>query len=116
MNQVLWSPALTKAIYWVLYWKGVIAKAKGRQVGTSMLHCQAKKVGLDHKLVVINQPAKQFKVHLTQAYQQYHQLKNNCSSEICGLADWWKHKQWIKDAQKHTSGSKSETGNDSRRQ
>jgi len=38
MNQVPWSPSLIKAIYWVLYWKGVLAKAKGHQIGISVLH------------------------------------------------------------------------------
>jgi len=77
MNQVLWSPALTKVIYWVLYWKGMIAKAKGKRIGTSVLQSWAKKESLCHDLEVINHPDEQLEVHLAWMYQQYHRLKND---------------------------------------
>jgi len=69
MNQVPWSPSLMKAIYWVLYWKGVLVKANGHQIGTSVLHSQVKKGGISHELEVIHCPEAQIEANLSRAYQ-----------------------------------------------
>jgi len=37
MGQVPWTVDLTKKIYWILYWKGIISCALGCQVRTSVL-------------------------------------------------------------------------------
>jgi len=50
MGNVPWCLHLTNAIQQVLYWKEVLSKKKGSHIGTSVLHQQAKKAGLIHKL------------------------------------------------------------------
>jgi len=41
MGQVSWTLDLTKKIYWILYWKGIISHALGCWVGTSVLQTRA---------------------------------------------------------------------------
>jgi len=44
---------LPKVINQVLYWKGIMLRAQGQCIGTSVLKMQAKKGGLAHNLIII---------------------------------------------------------------
>jgi len=115
MNQVPWIPELTKALYWLLYWKGVIVKAKGQWIGTCVLQSWTKKGGLSHKLEVINQPDEQLEVHLAQAYLQYHRLKNNQQQHNTWIGQLVEVQAATQGCQKFDFGNKLEIGNDSSR-
>jgi len=71
MGQVPWTPDLTKKIYRILYWKGVISRVLGRRVGTSVLRTRAWKGGLQHSLQVLQSPMEQLQSELGKAYRQY---------------------------------------------
>ncbi len=71
MGQVPWTPDLTRKIYRILYWKGVISRALGRRIGTSVLRSQACKAGLQHSLEVIHLPMETLKNNVAKAIQQY---------------------------------------------
>jgi len=67
MGQVPWTPDLTRKIYRILYWKGVISRVLGRRIGTSVLHSRAHKAGLQHSLAVIHLPMETLKNNVAKA-------------------------------------------------
>jgi len=38
-----WCPQVSRSIYQILYWKGLLSKLQGSKIGSSVLHSQAKK-------------------------------------------------------------------------
>jgi len=74
MGQVPWTPDLTRKIYRILYWKGVISCVLGHRVGTSVLRTRACKAGLDRFLSVRHFPMETLKNNAAKAIQQYWQL------------------------------------------
>jgi len=75
MGKVPWTPDLTKKIYQILYWKGVISQVLGRHVGTLVLRTRARKGGLQHSLQVLQSPMEQLQSKLAKAYRQYQRTK-----------------------------------------
>ncbi len=67
MGQVPWTPDLTRKIYWILYWKGVISHTLGCRVGTSVLCTRACKAGLQHSLAVLQLPMETLKNNAAKA-------------------------------------------------
>jgi len=77
MGQVPWTPDLTRKIYRILYWKGVISRALGRRIGTSVLRSQAHKAGLQHSLVAIHLPMETLQNNVAKATRQYRHTKKD---------------------------------------
>jgi len=74
----------------VLYWKGVISRAKGHRVSTLVLWHHAKKGGLNHNMMAIHLPMEDLQDELKKAYCQYHQGKkdpNSCNTWIVQLIE-----------------------------
>jgi len=81
MGQVPWSPALTKAIYWVLYWKGIIiSRSKGCCIGSLVLCSRAKKGGSTHTTNTVQLPVETLQLELKKVYTRYHCIKNDPNS------------------------------------
>ncbi len=71
MGNILWTPDLTKRIYRILYWKGIIARALGQRVGTSVLRSRARKAGIQHLFEATQLPLEQLQRNVTTATRQY---------------------------------------------
>jgi len=77
MGKVPWTPDLSKKIYCILYWKGVMAHALGRRVGTLVLRTRAHKAGFEHSLKVLQLPMETLQEKVSKATRQYRQLKKD---------------------------------------
>jgi len=77
MGNVPWTPDLTKRIYRILYWKGLLGRALGRRVGTSVLRSRARKAGIQHSFEATQLPLEQLQRNVTMATRQYRQLKKD---------------------------------------
>ncbi len=77
MGQVPWTPDLTRQIYRILYWKGVISRAKGHWIGTSVLRSRARKAGLQHLLMAIHLPMEILQNNVAKATRQYRHSKRD---------------------------------------
>jgi len=77
MGQVPWTPDLTRQIYRILYWKGVISRAKGHRIGTSVLQSRARKAGLQHLLTAIHLPMEILQNNVAKATRQYRHSKQD---------------------------------------
>jgi len=108
MGKIPWSPDLMRAINWVLYWKGMILRANGHQIGTSVLHTPACKGGFEHNIMSIHLLMETLQDELAKAYCWYHQLKkepHNCDTWIGQLIEaqapvtWQKKKKLWKQIQ-----------------
>jgi len=75
MGQVPWTPDLTKKIYHILYWKGVISCVLGCRVRTSVLRTRACKARFQHSLDVLQLPMETLQNNVAKAACQYWQLK-----------------------------------------
>jgi len=87
MGNVPRTPDLTKAINRVLYWKGVILRATGHRVGTSVLRTRAKKGGMSHNLTTLHLLIEGLQNELKKAYCHYHTLKMTHRVAIHGLGN-----------------------------
>jgi len=77
MGKVPWTPDLSKKIYCILYWKGVMSRTLGQRVGTLVLRTRAHKAGFEHSLTVLHLLMETLQEKVLKAAHQYRQLKKD---------------------------------------
>jgi len=113
MGKAPWSPDLTTAIYWVLFWKGVLLCTNGHRVGSSVLQSQAKKEVSPILLMWFDSPWRQSRKSCKRCIVITICSKKTLTVEILGLDSWLKLRPKQLDRKRNFCGSKYKVGNTS---
>jgi len=70
-----WTPALTQAIQYILYWKGISKRAQGGQTSTTVLKRRVMKGKLQFSSEHWALPQKSIIQRISSAYDDYHLIK-----------------------------------------
>jgi len=76
-SNIPWYPQVSRCINCILYWKGLLSKVQGSNIGSSVLSLHAKKAGIVHNRDSLALAPDTIQRYINAAYKSFHPVKKN---------------------------------------